>query len=183
MNDSYEPELDFDRLRDWCAFCDGSRAFTKSFPPALYDNLVRVCGDAEPDRDVLPWVHRDLDEKRKLLASAPEARRAVEVIGGRRFAFTHDHGALLDIAAASATQPALYDAECDFVVERCGGDARVSALHEVLYHIATNYFVADSILAPLLKTDIYLGHYFEVYLRGGDYVLDAGRIVVYTQLP
>jgi hypothetical protein len=211
MREQYEPELDFDLLGDWCAFCEGSREFpdhhfstilmgvflggltpevdrflrefAKYFPRALYDNLVRICGDAEPDRDVVPWVERDLDEKRKLLTSSPEARRAVEVIDGRRFAVTHDHGAMLDVAASSATHTALYEAECDFVVERCGGDALKYELHEALYHIATNYFLADAIVAPLLKTDVNLGHYFEVYLRGGDYALGDDRIVVYTHQP
>jgi len=211
MGEQYEPELDFDLLRDWCAFCEGSREFpdyhfstilmgvflgghtpevdrflgefAKYFPQPLFDNLMRICDDREPDRDVLPWVQRDLDEKRKLLTSAPEARKALEVIDGRRFAFTDDHSAMLDIAASSATHSALYDAECDFVVEQCRGDDRMYVLHEALYHIATNYFVADAILAPLLETDVNLGHYFEVYLRGGDYILDDDRIVVYTDRP
>src|SRR5262245_47698542 len=211
MNQMYEPELNFDLLRDWCAFCEGSREFpdyhfstilmgvflggltpevsrflrefTKYFPQSLYDNLVRICDDPEPDRDVLPWVQRDLDEKRKLLTSSPEARSALEVIDGRRFAFTHDRSALLDIAASSAAHSVLYEAECDFVVEQCEGDARMYVLHEALYHIATSYQVADSILAPLLEAGVNLGHFFEVYLRGGDYALGDDRIVVYTDQP
>lgn len=211
MNTRYEPELDLDLLCDWSAFCEGSREFpdyhfstilmgaflggltpevdrflrefTKTFPRSLYDNLVRICGDAEPDRDVLPWVNRDLDEKRKILIAHPESRQAVEVIDTRRFAFTHDHNAMLEIAVSSATHSALYDAVGDFVIEQCEGTARLNVLREALYHIATNYFVADSIMAPLLRTEINLEHYFEIYLRGGDYVLDADRIVVHSWQP
>ena len=71
----------------------------------------------------------------------------------------------------------------DFVIDRSDGDARLYGLLEALYHIATDYFVANSIMAPLLETDINLGHFFEVYLRGGNYVLDKDRIVVYTYQP
>ena len=211
MNTRYEPELDLDLLRDWCAYCEGSREFseyhfstilmgvfvggitpevdqflrefTKYFPSPLYDSLVRIGGDTEMDRDVLTWINRDLDEKRKILISQPESRRAVEVIDERRFAFVHDQKAMLEIAASSATHSALYDAVGDFVIEQCEGNARLNVLREALYHIATNYFVADSIIAPLLGTEINLGHYFEIYLRGGDYVLDADQIVVHARQP
>ena len=89
--------MDFDLLREWCTFCEGSRAFpddhfstilmgvflggltpevdrflrefAKYCPRPLYDNLVRICADPEPDRDVRPWVLRDLDEKRKLVVA------------------------------------------------------------------------------------------------------------------
>jgi hypothetical protein len=159
------------------------RDFTKSFPRPLYDSLVRICGDAEPDRDVLPWIQRDLDEKRKLLDSSAESHDVLKVIDERRYEFTHDYDMLQTIQGSSDNHSALYDAVCDFVVEQCDGDPRMYALHEALYHIATNHFVADGIIAPLLKTDINLGHYFEVYLRGGDYVLDRDRIVVYVHHP
>src|SRR4051812_16535560 len=85
-------ELDFVLLGDWNTFSEGSRQFdhyhfstilmgvflegltpevdtflrefSKQFPLPLYERLVRICGPAEPDRDILPWVQRDLDEKR-----------------------------------------------------------------------------------------------------------------------
>ena len=125
MDEKYEPELDFGLLGDWSAFCEGSREFspyhfstilmgifcggltadvnrflrefTRSFPQPLFDNLARICGDAEPDRDVLPWVQRDLDEKRKLLDSSAESRNVLEVIDERRFVTTHDLGMLQEI--------------------------------------------------------------------------------------
>lgn len=211
MNKKYEPELDFGLLRDWCAFCEGVgefpddhfstilmevfvgdltpevdrflREFTQYFPHSLYDSLVRIGGGALPDREVLPWVQRDLDEKRKVLASRPKARKALKVIDGRRFAFTHDHGAMLEIAVASPTHSVLYDTVGDFVTDRCNDDARLLTLSEALYHIATNRCLADSIMAPLLPTDIDLSHYLEIYLRGGDYVLDTDRIVIFTGPP
>jgi hypothetical protein len=211
MNAQYEPELDFDLLRDWCAFCEGVRVFSddhfstilmgvflggltpevdrflrefaKSFPPSLYDNLVRICGGAEHDRDVLPWVHRDLDEKRKLLTSSPECRDALRVIDERRFTITQDHDLLHATRVASGNHSFLYQTVGDFVIEHCQSDTRFHALHEALYHIATDNFVADAIISPLLKTDINLSHYFEIYLRGSDYVLDADRIVMYTWQP
>jgi hypothetical protein len=211
MDAKYEPELDFDRLRDWCAFCEGSREFssdhfstilmgvflggrtpevirflqefTKSFPSSLYDNLVRICGDPAPDRDVLPWVQRDLDEKRKLLDSLAEARDVLKVIDERRFAFTSDRDMLHEIRVSSDNHLVLYETVGDFVTEQCDGDPRLYALHEALYHIATDYFVAHSIMAPLLETDVNLAHFFEVYLRGGDYVVDRDRIVICTYQP
>jgi hypothetical protein len=213
MGEKNEPELDFDLLRDWCAFCEGSRKFssdhfstilmgvfldgltpevdrflrefTKCFPPPLYKNLVRICSTTVPDRDVLPWIRRDLDEKRKLFDSSAESRKVLKVIDKRRFAFTHDHEVLQEVRVSSANHSVLYDTIGDFVIEKCDGDARLLALQEALYKgVATDYFVADSIMAPLLKTDIELGHYFEIYLRGGEYALDKDRIVVYTnQLP
>lgn len=202
-----QPELDFDLLRDWCTFCEGSRDFSfdhfatilmgvfvgghtpdvnrflhefaKYFPQSLFDNLVRICGDAVTDRSVLPWVQRDLDEKRKLVDVSSKARNVLKVIDERRFMITNDHGMLHEIKVASANHSDLYQTVGDFVIEKCNGDAQLSALREALYHIATDYFVADSIIAPLLKTDVNLGYFFEVYLRGGDYVLDADRIVIY----
>src|SRR5262249_8253571 len=204
-NEKYEPELDFDLLRDWCAFYEGSREFpdyhfstilmgvflggltpeverflrefARPFPPSLYDNLVRICGDAEQDRDVLPWVHRDLDEKRKLFDSSPRCRKAVEVIDERRFTLTHDHDLLHEARVSSANHSLLYELVNDFVIEQCDGDIRLYTLHDALYQIATDYFVANSIIAPLLKSDINLAHYFEIYLRGGDYVLGEDQIV------
>ena len=59
----------------------------------------------------------------------------------------------------------------------------ILTLHEALYHIATDNFLADSIIGPLLKIDINLSHYFEIYRRGGDYVLGEDQIVVYTWQP
>jgi hypothetical protein len=210
MEEKYEPELDFGLLRDWSAFCEGSREFptyhfstilmgvfldgltpevdrflrefTKFFP-SLYENLARICGEAESDRDVLPWVQRDLDEKRKLLDSSTESRNVLKVIDERRFAFTHDLGVLQKIRVSSANHSVLYNALGDFVAIEFNGDALLEALLEALYNIATDYFVAASIVAPLLATNINLGHFFEVYLRGGDYLLDTDQIVVYTHIP
>ena len=209
-----EPELDFDLLRDWCDFCEGVRnyenhchfssllmgvfvgdltpeverflrEFTKYFPQPLYDNLVRLCGVAEKDHEVLPWVQRDLDEKQKILAQCsgsqlPRASQALEVVDGRRFTFTYYGSALLDRARSSASHSALYIAVGEFVSKLCRGHERLVALHEALYPIATDYFVAHAIMAPLLETDINLGHYFEIYLRGGGYVLGEDQIVVHT---
>lgn len=212
MDEKYEPELDFNLLSDWCAFCEGSREFSdhyhfstilmgvflggltpevnrflqefsKYFPQSLFDNLVRICGEAEPDRDVLPWVHRDLDEKRKLFDSSSESVDVLRVIDERRFTHTHDHDAFQEIKNLSINQSILYSVFNDFVIDQCKDDDRLWALNEALYHIATDYFVANSIMAPLLETDINLGNFFEVYLRGGDYVLDNDRIVVYTYKP
>jgi hypothetical protein len=210
MNEEYKAELDFDQLRDWCAFCEDPqefpddcstilmgvflegltpevdrflREFSKYFPPALYENLVRICGDALPDRDVLPWVQRDLDEKRKLFDSSTEFRNVLKVIDGRHFIVTHDHKCLYEVRGASANQSVLYNTLCDFVIEKCDGDERLLALQEVLYKgVATDYFVADSIIAPLLEIDIDLSNYFEIYLRGGEYALDNDGIVVYTHI-
>jgi len=212
MNERYEPELDFDLLRDWCAFCVGSREFpdyhfstilmgvfldgltpeverflrdfAKYFPRPLLDNLTRICNDTALDRDVLPWVQRDLDEKRKILVASTEVRNVLKVIDERRFTFTHDRDVLHEVRVSSVNHSVLYDTVGDFVIEKCNDDARLLALQEALYKgVATDYFVADSIMAPLLKTDIELGHYFEVYLRGGEYILGDDQIVVYTYKP
>lgn len=212
MNENDESELDVNLLRDWCAFCEGSRGFprhyfstilmgvfldgltpevdrflrefTTCFPPALYENLVRICGGALSDRDVLPWVQRDLDEKRKLFDSSRRFRKVLKVIDGRGFIFTHDHDVLHEVRVSSDNHSVLYDTLGDFVIEKCNGDVRLLELHEALYKgVATDNFVADSIMAPLLETDVDLGNYFEVYLRGGDYVLGDDRILVYTYKP
>jgi hypothetical protein len=208
MNEKYKAELDFDQLRDWCAFCEGSREFpddcrtilmgvflegltpevdrflrefSKYFPPGLYENLVRICGPALPDRDVLPWVQRDLDKMRKLFDSSSRYREVLKVIDGRHFIFTHDHDVLYEVRGSSANQSVLYDTVGDFVTEKCDGDERLLALRETLYKgVNTSYFVADSIMAPLLETDIDLSNHFEIYLRGGDYALGDDGIVVYT---
>ncbi len=42
-----------------------------------------------------------------------------------------------------------------------------------------NYSLAHAILSPILNGHIDLSQYFEVYLRGGDYVVAEGSIVVY----
>ena len=212
MSERYKPELDFDLLRDWCAFCEGSREFpdyhlstilmgvflggltpevdrflrefSKYFPPALYVNLVRICGDALPDRDVLPWVRRDLDEKRKLFDSSTRFREVRKVIDGRRFIFTHERDVLLEVRGSSANHSILYHTAGDFMIEKCNGNVRLLELREALYKgVATDSFVADSIMAPLLETDVDLGYYFEVYLRGGEYILGDDGIVVYTYKP
>jgi hypothetical protein len=212
MNEQYKPELDFNSLRDWCAFCEGSRGhskdhfstilmgvflggltpevdrfleeFTKFFPRSLHDKLVRICGDALPDRDVLPWVQRDLDEKRKLFDTSTRFHKVLKVIDSRRFLVTHEYDVLREVRTTSANHSVLYETVGDFVIDKCNGDARLLALHEALYKgVATDNFVADSIMAPLLETDINLGHYFEVYLRGGEYVLGDDRIVVYRYRP
>lgn len=210
MAETYPPELDFDLLRDWCAFCEGTkefshyhfstilmgvflggltpeverflREFAKYFPP-LYDRLARICADTAPDHDVLPWVQNDLDEKRKLLAEATAAHDALRVIDERRFTFTDDLDAVHKVLVASANHSVLYQIVGDFVADQCNADARLHVLCEALYHIATDYFVAYSIMAPLLQTDINLADFFEVYVRGGDYVLGDDGIVVRTFQP
>lgn len=208
-------ELDFVRLGDWCAYCDGSREFddyhfstilmgvflegltpevdaflrefSKPFPRPLYDRLVRICGPAEPDCDILPWVKRDLDEMRKLLAlQYTPWGNLTGVLDQGRTDVTHDRRLLHDIKMTSDNHSGLYEEVCDFVIEVIHGrnrDDRLFALREALYHIATDYFVAHSIMAPLLDTDIDLSHFFEIYLRGGDYAIDTDRIVVYQYQP
>lgn len=211
MAERYKAELDFALLSNWRAFCEGSRQFdnfhfstilmgvfleglttevdtflrefSKPFPGPLYDRLVRICGTAELDRDVLPWVHRDLDEKRKLLdrSNAPfdDLKR---VIDERRCVLTHDDRMLHEVRMASERHSDLYQAVSDHVIDvicHRNSDPRLSAVREALYHIATDYSVAHSIMGPLLETDIDLSHFFEIYLRGGDYILDTDRIVVY----
>jgi hypothetical protein len=209
MNEKHKAVLDFDLLRDWCAFCEGAREFpqyhcstilmevflegltpevdrflrefSKYFPPALYESLVRICGPALPDLDVLPWVQQDLDEKRKLFDSSTRYREALEVIDGRRFVLTHDLDVLYEVRGSSANHSVLYDTHSDFMGEKYNGDERLLALHEALDKgVATIPFVADSIMAPLLKTDIDLSNYFEIYLRGGEYALGDDAIAVYS---
>ena len=45
------------------------RKFTAPFPQSLYDNLIRIESERSSDRDILPWVRRDLIEKLKLFGS------------------------------------------------------------------------------------------------------------------
>ncbi len=204
----YEPELDEELLADWCAFCEGSadydqyhfstmlmgvfvadltpevdvflHRFTNTFPPALYDNLARICDDALPDRDILPWIRRDLGHKLALLdADSNAERRNIErFLAKDNFTLTEDFSSLPDIASASPNFDAIYFAENDYVIDHCMRDPKMLALREALYHIATNYALAHAIMSPLLNGNINFGNYFEVYLRGGEYVVAAESIVV-----
>ncbi len=200
MAEAPKAELDSALLADWSAYCAGLREFDhfhfstilmgvflegltpevdsflrefgKHFPRPLYDRLARICGPAEPDRDVLPWVHRDLDEKRKLLDRSTGPFDDVKrVIDERRFVLLHDRRALHEIRMTSANHSDLYQEVGDHVIDAIHNrnrDPRLSALREALYHIATDCNVAHSIMAPLLATDIDLSHFFEIYSRGGD---------------
>jgi hypothetical protein len=151
------------------------REFARPFPPSLTEHLLRLC-DPPPDHDVLPWVHRDLDEKRKLLSDSPDA---IRVIDERRIEVTGDYDVLQAARESSDNHTAIYEAVGDYVIAQCRGDDRLFELHEALYHIATDSFLADSIMATMLKTGVDLSHFFEIHDRGADYVLDADRIVVH----
>lgn len=206
--DEYKPELDEALLADWCAFCEGSaefdqyhfstilmgvfvgdltpevddflRRFSRPFAPALYANLVRICGDALPDRDILPWIRRDLDQKLALLDPDSSERETIErFLATDNFTYTEDFSSLPDIAIASPNFAATYEAECDYIIDHCDDNSKMYALREALYHLATNHALAHSIMSPLLDGTIDLSNYFEIYLRGGDYVVAADSIVVY----
>jgi hypothetical protein len=155
--------------------------FANKFPPALYDNLIRICGDPLPDRDLLPWIRRDLDQKLKLLdADSRTERQDIErFLANDDFTFMNDLGSLLDIASASRNFDAIYVAESNYVIDHCGNDPKMFALLEALYHIATNYALAHAIASPILNGKINLENYFEIYLRGGDYVVSNDSIVVW----
>ncbi|MGE3805825.1 MAG: hypothetical protein AB7K24_14210, partial [Gemmataceae bacterium] len=209
----YEPELDESLLADWCAFCEGSaqfdvhhfstilkgvflggltpeverflRFFSQTFPAILYTSLARICGDAQEDREVLPWIRSDLHQKVRLLDPEFRAERAniEQLLDNDRFTLTDDFSSLSDIAITSPNFNAIYVTEGDYVSSCCRGNSKMYALEETLYHIATNYALAHAIMSPLLECDIDLSNYFEVYLRGGAYVVAAESIVVYQFSP
>ena len=210
MNERSEPELDFDLLNDWCDLCDGSREFeshyfdtilmgaflggltpevdsflkrfTKPFAPPLYNNLIRIAEEKTLDRDIVPWVKRDLDEKLKVLESyaetAAEARELVRLIRAENYSFMHNESEFLNIKHDSENHYVMVCMVSDFEIDAYT-DRRFYALSEVLYHIATSVEVENSIMPPLLDIPVDLSHYFEIYLRGGDYALTDNGILVY----
>ncbi len=210
----YAPDLDMALLADWCEFCEGTRAFDKShfatilmgvfsagltpevddflkrftstFPRELYDNLVRICEDPCPDRDLLPWIRRDLAQELMILLEEDyptEHANIQRLVEDGKFIFVDDRLSFVDLAMASANFNAIYFAEGDYVSDHLGNDPKMFALKEALYHIATNYFLAHSIMSPLVHGKIDLSNYFEIYLRGGEYVVGDDTIFVWQYKP
>lgn len=209
----FEPELDLDLLEDWCDYCDGKSDFDEShfstilmgvfvanltpevdaflkrfaspFSQDLYVSLTRICEVGPADRELLPWIRRDITSKLALLDEENQVEReSIEwLLTNDRFRFTDDVSSLPEIAIASANFDAIYFAESDYVIEHSEKDPRLYALSEALYHIATNYALAHSIMNPLVNGGIDLSNYLEVYLRGGDYVLADDSIVVWQYVP
>ena len=200
----YEPELDFDLLQLWCDYHQGKavdnsnfytilmgaflggltpevtaflRQFSQFYDNSLFDNLCRICDAAKLDDDVVSWVTADLTARRPLFETQPDGKPLINLIDRQLFRFAETREEYYDVLNSSVNHSTAYHAVSDYALEHVH-EKNLSRLVEPLYHICNSYALVFGILAPMLNAKIDLSNYFEIYLRGADYVFDSDAVLI-----
>ncbi len=207
----YKASFDNELLNDWCDFCEGRKEFdsfhfstllmetllegytpkfdefiteiTKYFDSSIYKNIKYVFSNQEQSEgEVKDWVINDLREKRKIINLAPDSMKLKEIIDYPQFLFVKDRDELYK-ARETDNNTILYEEVGDFVIENIDNDKRLFALKEVLYSIASDNDLVNAILSGLIKSDVDLSNYLDIYKNGCDYAVDDEKILIYEFKP
>ncbi|WP_165750572.1 hypothetical protein [Cellulophaga sp. Z1A5H] len=200
---SFDNEL----LNDWCDFCEGKKEFdkfhfstllmetllegyttefdsfiskmTKYFDISIYENIKYAFSDEKKSQgNIKDWVINDLREKRKIIELAPDSTKLKEIIDSPQFLFVKNRDELYK-ARETDNNTILYDEVGDFVIENIDNDKQLFALKEVLYNIASDSELVNALLSRLIKSNVDLSNYLDIYKNGCDYAVDDEKILIY----
>lgn len=207
----YKASFDNDLLKDWCDFCEEKKEFdsfhfstllmetflegytpefdkfiteiTKYFDSSIYKNIkYAFSNEKESQGNVKDWVINDLREKRKIIEHIPDSKELKEIIDSPKFLFVNDRDELYE-ARETDNNTILYEGVGDFVIENIDNDKRLYALKEVLYNIASDSDLVNALLSGLIKADVDLVNYLDIYKNGCDYAVDDEKILIYEFKP
>ncbi|MBO0593992.1 hypothetical protein I2486_21540 [Cellulophaga sp. E16_2] len=203
----YKASFDNELLNDWCDFCEGKKEFdkfhfstllmetllegytpefdefiskiTKYFDISIFENIKYAFSDEKKSQgNVKDWVINDLREKRKIIELAPDSTKLKEIIDSPQFLFVKDRDELYK-ARETDNNTILYEEVGDFVIENIDNDKQLFALKEVLYNIASDSELVNALLSRLIKSDVDLSNYLDIYKNGCDYAVDDEKILIY----
>ena len=207
----YKASFDNELLNDWCDFCEGKKEFdefhfstllmetllegytskfdafiteiTKYFDSSIYKNIKYVFSDEKQSQgSVKDWVINDLTQKRKLIEHADDFSKMKEIIDSPQFLFVKDRDKLYG-ARETDNNTILYEEVSDYVINNIANDKRLFALKEVLYNIASDSDLVNALFSGLIKSDIDLSNYLDIYKNGCDYAVDDEKILIYEFKP
>lgn len=202
-------DLDYKLLEDWERHCEGNTKmdsfhfstilmelfalkytrevedyiyrFSRYFTPRIFKSLQRICNDRNATTETLYWINRDLDEKQKIAEEVVPNSTLVDKLRVRNIVIESNPKKYYKLCAPNDEHCLLYDIQCDYFGEHSISDDRKYALHEALYNIATDNFLAYSIMSDMITTEVDYSNYLEVYLCGGAYMLMENYIYVLNQ--
>jgi len=207
----YKASFDNKLLNDWCDFCEEKKEFdsfyfstllmetllegytpefdkfiakiTKYFDNSIYKNIKYAFSNEKKSQgNVKDWVINDLREKRKIIDLIPDSTKLKEIIDSPQFLFIKDRNELYN-ARETDNNTILYEGVGDFVIENIDSDKRLFALKEVLYNIASDSDLVNALLSGLIKSDVDLSNYLDIYKNGCDYAVDDEKILIYEFKP
>ncbi|MEL6560676.1 MAG: hypothetical protein AAFQ94_20960 [Bacteroidota bacterium] len=112
----------------------------------------------------------------------PDSSKLKALIDSPQFLFVTDSDELYK-ARVTDNSTILYEGVGDFVIDNIADDKRLFALKEVLYHIATDNDLVNALLSGIIKGEVDLSNYLDVYKNGCDYAVDDEKILVYQFKP
>jgi len=203
----YKASFDNELLNDWCDFCEEKKDFdsfhfstllmetllegyttefdifftkiTKYFDSSIYKNIKYVFSDEkQSEGSVKDWVIGDLREKRKIIDLAPDSTKLKEIIDSPQFLFVKDRDELYK-ARKTDNNTILYEEVGNFVIENIDNDKRLFALKEAFYNIASDSELVNALLSGLIKGNVDLSNYLDIYKNGCDYAVDDEKILIY----
>ncbi len=160
----------------------------------LRQNLFKVmsCGSIENGPYLLPTAHavydkkelvdlavNDLKEMRRLCIDAGEGEIA-EIIDNAQPRFSSNQDEYDYLLQADIPHFWLYETIGDHIAEHMKHDGKViDAFLEALYGLTADYYLVWYITAPLCALDVSFENYYELWAKGGDYLLTNDEIVVF----
>ena len=207
----YKASFDYELLNDWCDFCEGKKEIdvfhfstllmetllegytpefdnfitkiTQYFDSSVYKNMkYAFSGEHKSLGNVQDWIIKDLREKRKIIEHVPGSNSLKEIIDYPQFLFVEDRNQLNE-ARKSDNHTILYEEVGDFVIANLDNDKRLFALMEVFYNLAYNNDLKFALLAGLIKGNVDLSRYLDIYRNGYDYVVGHEKILIHEFKP
>ncbi|MGI9282804.1 MAG: hypothetical protein ACR2PX_24675 [Endozoicomonas sp.] len=130
-----------------------------------------------PKEQLIEFVRLDLQEKASLCQELDDEELA-QLIRQARVEFTEDSKAVIDNSGQDNPSEWVFELIGDYIDEARGTDLKIQALEEACYGLATNYYLAWYIMAPLFQTSIDFENYFNVWRHKGIFVIQEGRVLV-----
>lgn len=148
------------------------------------EKMLRLddCADDKHDSEIIDLVRSDLNEMRRIVNSEP----VLKVISSGEIEFMLDEARFEEVRRSDLNwqyQTAMGDylrrEKGDYLRrEKSGHNAKIEALREAFYGLASDLHLQKALTADLLGVDVSFDNYFELYLIGVHYALDSDRVLV-----
>ena len=142
--------------------------------------LLRLDHRAEDktDNDILALVKRDLGEKRRIIEAMGGPDALIDVIQSDGCLITLDE-AEFDKARNSNLNGHFFHCISSFMMQHLADcDKRIAALDNAFYGVASNLQLQWTLTAALMRLEVDLSNYFELYDVGVDYAIDEDGVLI-----